>query len=338
MYRHSTSRRIHRRSTAGVTLIELMVALALGSFLMLGAITVFMQSRTTFRVSESISRLQENARFVLDALEPDIRMAHYFGLTTRSNRINGRATEFDPVVFAVGGDCGVNWSVDLGEEVGGENDVYGWACAANGDGAQPNADSLVIRRVSEDAIAPAALVNNTLYLQAARAQEGQIFTGTAIPATFLAATSQTFQLVVHGYYVGQNSALDTPAATIPSLRRKVLQNMSVVDEEVLPLVEDFQVQFGIDTDPLEAVNRGSIDRYVNPGDPVLDPMDAAYIPTATILAVRIWIRVRAEQEERGYEDTTNYVYADQDVGPFNDGFRRVVVSKTIYLRNARPPA
>ena len=38
----------------------------------------------------------------------------------------------------------------------------------------------------------------------------------------------------------------------------------------------------------------------------------------------------------GFQDTTNYEYADQDVGPFNDAFRRVVVSKTVYLRNARP--
>ena len=37
-----------------MTLIELMVALAIGAFLMIGAITVFMQSRTTFRVTESL--------------------------------------------------------------------------------------------------------------------------------------------------------------------------------------------------------------------------------------------------------------------------------------------
>src|SRR5690606_21019944 len=50
------------RGIKGVTLIELMVALAIGSFLMIGAVTVFMQGRTTFRVTESIARLQENAR------------------------------------------------------------------------------------------------------------------------------------------------------------------------------------------------------------------------------------------------------------------------------------
>ena len=85
---------LHRQHS-GLTLIELMVALAIGAFLMLGAITVFMQGRTTFRVTESVARLQENGRFALDRLEPDIRMAHYWGLTTRTYRIRGRAAPAD---------------------------------------------------------------------------------------------------------------------------------------------------------------------------------------------------------------------------------------------------
>jgi type IV pilus assembly protein PilW len=96
------------------------------------------------------------------------------------------------------------------------------------------------------------------------------------------------------------------------------------------------VQFGVDTDAVNTDDRGSIDRYVNTDDPMIDPTNAGFNPTAEILAVRIWVRVRAERLENGFTDTTNYVYADQDVGPFNDSFRRLVVSKTIYLRNARP--
>jgi hypothetical protein len=46
--------------------------------------------------------------------------------------------------------------------------------------------------------------------------------------------------------------------------------------------------------------------------------------------------VRAENPEVGYKDTRTYQYADQDIPAPNDAYRRVVVSKTIYLRNARP--
>ena len=111
----------------------------------------------------------------------------------------------------------------------------------------------------------------------------------------------------------------------------------IVDREVLPGVEDLQVQFGIDTDDVGAADRGSINRYVNPDNPILDRLSAAFNPDATILAVRIWLRLRAERPENGFIDSKNYVYADQDVPAPNDGFRRTVISTTIYLRNARLP-
>ena len=97
-----------------------------------------------------------------------------------------------------------------------------------------------------------------------------------------------------------------------------------------------QVQYGVDTNLEGDANRGSVDRYVNADDPILDPLTPAFIDDAEILAIRIWLRIRAERFENGFTDTANYVYADQNVGPFNDAFRRIVVSKTTYLRNARP--
>ena len=95
-----------------MTLIELMVALAIGMFLMIGAITVFMQGRTTFRITESLSRLQENGRFALDTLEPDIRMAQYWGLTNRSTNIDGAALPTDPAGIGPG-TCGNNWTINV---------------------------------------------------------------------------------------------------------------------------------------------------------------------------------------------------------------------------------
>jgi type II secretory pathway pseudopilin PulG len=321
-----------------MTLIELMVALAIGSFLMIGAITVFMQSRTTFRINESVARLQENARFAIDILEPDVRMAQYFGLMTRPVRIQGRARPTDPAAFAIANDCGTNWSVNVASSVDGTNNGYAWLCAAFGT-AQPTSDTLAIRRVSEDPVAVPE--GATLYVQTARVQESQLFVGPAIPAGFVPGTSQTHQLVVSGYYVSGNSTLDTPGNNLPSLRVKSLAGgtggLRIIDQEVLPGVEDMQIQFGIDTDLVDDPGRGSIDRYVNPGDPILDPASPLFMPNVEVLSVRVWLRIRAERAETGFTDTTNYIYADQNVGPFNDAIRRILVSKTIYLRNARPP-
>lgn len=70
--------RLRTRMT-GVTLIELMVALAIGSVLILGLVQVFAASRTAYVTSEGMGRVQENARFAVDFLQRDIRMAGHFG-------------------------------------------------------------------------------------------------------------------------------------------------------------------------------------------------------------------------------------------------------------------
>ena len=318
---------------SGVTLIELMVALAIGSFLLIGAVSVFVQSRQTFRITESVSRLQENARFALYALEPDIRMAHYWGLTSRTGKIAGRAGPGDPVAFAVANDCGQNWAVNLEAELGGTNNAYDWSCPANG-GAQAGSDTLIVRRAAAEAAA--AIEAGTLYVLSARFRDGQLFDGGDPPAAYGTADAAAHRLVVNGYYVSPTSSLSTPDNPVPSLRVKTLTGTAtgpvVMDQEVLPGVEDMQVQFGIDTDAVGDPTRGAIDRYVNPGDPLLAQPDVA------VLAVRIWLRLRTEGPEVGFTDTNEYRYADQVLDAPEDGYRRIVVSKTVYVRNARPPA
>jgi len=347
-----------QRFQTGMTLIELMVALAIGMFLMLGAVTVFVQGRSTFRTTESVSRVQENARFALDTIESDIRMAQYWGLTNRTDSIIGRATEapLDTTTPATLDDCGANWPIDLDTAVAATNNGYNWACAGdNADvgtpaipaslgppptaaiPATPGSDSFVVRRVAENGLTSgevntiSAASPGTVFVQTSR-DEGRIFTGNT-PADFTASVQELHQLVVNGYYVSRQSTTSFPPdasgtqQNVPSLRMRTLVAGGVIqDREVIPGVEDMQIQFGIDTDPPGAPDRGAIDRYVNPGD--------ALLGTSVVLAVRVWLRVRAERIEVGFVDRTTYNYADENA-TYNDNFRRVVVSKTIYLRNAR---
>lgn len=67
------------RNSAGVSLVELMVALLIGTVLMLGIVQVFASSRTAYQLSEGVARAQENARFAVDFLQRDVRMAGHFG-------------------------------------------------------------------------------------------------------------------------------------------------------------------------------------------------------------------------------------------------------------------
>jgi type IV pilus assembly protein PilW len=144
-------------------------------------------------------------------------------------------------------------------------------------------------------------------------------------------------MMANGYYVSRTSSATVGAALVPSLRVWTLLTTGVMqNQEVIAGIEDLQVELGVDTDLPGTDDRGSIDRWVNVDDPMVDPTNGEFNPDAVVLAVRVWLRVRAERPENGFTDIVNYVYADQNVGPFNDNFRRLVLSKTIYLRNARP--
>ena len=119
-----------RRLQKGVTLIELMVAMLIGSILLIGAVTVFSDSRSTFRTSDIIARLQENARFALDTIEPDIRQAAYWGLANGYTLIEGTANADNPVPpgIDVTGDCGQNFALDLNNAVQGSDNAFSYAC------------------------------------------------------------------------------------------------------------------------------------------------------------------------------------------------------------------
>ena len=67
------------RHAAGLSLIELMIALLIGTILVLGLIQVFSASRAAYQLSQGIARNQENARFALDFLSRDLRMAGHAG-------------------------------------------------------------------------------------------------------------------------------------------------------------------------------------------------------------------------------------------------------------------
>lgn len=66
-----------KRCQQGMTLIELMIALLIGLFLIGGIIQLFLNTRQTFLVENALSRLQENGRFAMGFLARDIRMADY---------------------------------------------------------------------------------------------------------------------------------------------------------------------------------------------------------------------------------------------------------------------
>jgi len=67
----------------GLSLIEIMIALLIGAFLLGGVLQIFIGSKQTYRMQENLSRLQENGRLALDFIGRDIRMTSYWGCLAR---------------------------------------------------------------------------------------------------------------------------------------------------------------------------------------------------------------------------------------------------------------
>lgn len=316
----------HKRRLGGFTLIELMVAMLIGTFLVLGAITVFSQSRTNYRVSETMARLQENGRFALDLLEPEIRLVKNWG---RNNEPALITVDPDIDVFCGNGDDVTAWTFNLAAGVAATDD--------NPASPNPNVpcpvlseirgdtDVLVLRHASGQ---PTALTAGLIQLQSNRVS-GMLFNDGNLPAGYLVSNSTTHDLVVDAYYIDDGSSLGDD---IPSLRRQSLAGGVIQDQEIIPGVENLQVQFGVDTDA-----DGNVDRYVDSDHDLVTPGSGSFVADAEIVAVRLWLLLRAERPENGHTDTGPYTPIDADLADVtpNDAFRRLVVSKTVFLRNAR---
>jgi type IV pilus assembly protein PilW len=334
-----------KNKQAGLTMVELMVALAIGSFLIIGAVQIYNQSRQAFVINESIARVQETAQFAMDTLEADLRMASNWGRVSRPLSIAGRSLTAtasggtavpNPLSLPAPPDCGEDWSLNLSATVDGSNNTYDLDCGANGGaGAQPNSDIITIRRASVNPVPP---LDGAMQIQTTRIQ-GQLFADGNVPVEFSTDInpntgepySTTHNLIINSYYVAANSDL---IPGVPALRRKSLgvglAGPIVIDQEIAPGVENIQIQLGIDID-----EDNTVDRYVNPGDGVYDPDDAAFIPGARVLTTRFWIVVRGISAEIGIQDNRDYEPGDVDLGVPNDQFRRMQVSKTVLMRNAR---
>ena len=167
---------------SGLTMVELMVALAIGSFLMVGSIQIYTQSRQAFIVNESIARVQETAQFAMDTIEADLRMASNWGRNSRGLAVAGRSIIGDPNPAGLPqpfANCGVDWALNLALPIDGNNNAYALACATT-NGSQANSDVITIRRAS---VTPVPLEGGRLQIQTTRIQ-GQLFADGAIPGGF----------------------------------------------------------------------------------------------------------------------------------------------------------
>lgn len=364
-----------RARQQGLSLVELMVALAIGSVLIGGALFMYQEGRSSFTLNERIARLQDDGRYVLSVIEPDLELAGYYGFTNLGdtvrlitdgdpNRVVATAFAMrqepvlagDPVPEAVASlpatahACGRNFAVDVLTAVEGSDQEFelGEAaaeCEPLGGGARDGADTLTLRRASTQTVDP-TLGRLQIYASRLRSRTSHLLFADGVAPGVVDVDNRIHDLLVRSYYISEDS-VGRPG--LPALRVKTLTSIGGApafdDQEVIPGIEDLQVQFGIDTGDYD--NDGAIDATADAngdGIPESDGRATRYVDPdfeglarSQVVAVRLWIRVRASEPEPGFTDNRTYRYANVEYTPSGDAqrFRRVLMSRTVTLRNAR---
>lgn len=307
----------------GVSLIELMVAMAVGIIVIGAVVQLMVQSSHAHRRNDVLAQLQEQGEIALRHLARDVALAGQWGLTNRARRIAGRATpaSANPHGIANPVRCGDRYATDLEYPVDGDNNRVRWPCISQ---PQAQSDSLLLRFADPQPSMPEAgrLQIHSGLLEGRLVSDGRTQAGMPSPAA-------VHDLAAMGYYVARTATL---FPGLPSLRRITLTRRAgrpaLFDQEIAAGVENLQAEFIIDTD-----RDRRPDRIVHPGDPVLDARLPGGERVAQVLAVRVTLLIRSDMTVRRHDDIARRRLADVTLSGLNDGHVRLQLSRTIFVPN-----
>lgn len=80
--------RVIKSRQSGLSIIELLVSMLIGLFILSGVVAVMGKSKNHYIGQEELAFIQENARFAIEELSYDIRMAGYFGCNAEAMTSN----------------------------------------------------------------------------------------------------------------------------------------------------------------------------------------------------------------------------------------------------------
>lgn len=312
--------RLQPAQCAGMSLVELMVAMVIGLTLIAGVGRIYLGSKQTYRVQQAYVQMQENGRYGIQTMAQDLRRAGYMGGNGDINAINGT---LGPTTVADSCNTGdTTWGRMIGRRIFGIDDARtGYACIpASGAGAYLRGDVVVSRYAAP--WEATSFDASRLYVRSSLFT-GRIFAGSDQNDAANRVDQRprrTAELLAHGYYIGV-SPVTCNGASIPALFQVYPDaNGRPISEELVRGADQLQVQFGVGTN-------GSVAQY----------FDADNVPNwSNVISVRLWLLMRTDCPEIGYTDTKDYVMGDQiglDEYTPNDGFRRQLYSSTVMLRN-----
>lgn len=307
----------------GMTLIEILIAMVLGVFLLGGVIGIFINSKQTYRMQEALSRLQENSRFAVDFMSRDIRETDFWGCTRQdlnppNNILNIGGSGFHAAVHSfTQGVLGVN-DADSAETVvidsNNDGDVTNDADADVIDGTDilslsgATSEGVFITTVSADDTVPLTstlhgfTTNNFLFVT--DCFNSDIFQPSAVTANTIShATSgspgNTASILSTSY--GKEAQIYTVSTIVYSIQNGVSGLPSLYrttngdNQELIEGVEDMQILYGEDTD-----NDGVVNYYV--------PAGTTGLNMSQVISVRISLLAQTIDDNIASRTGINYTF------------------------------
>jgi len=302
----------------GFSLVEIFVSLAIGLALLTGILSVFVGMKTTSAETSGYGELQENGRFALSLLSDDLLRQDFWGDYTGTFDL----ASLNAVPSVPSPDCtgeGINnASFPL---VSGHFRTLWGQTVANASilscitDAKVGSDVIQLKRVISN---PVTVTTSNNYYLVTNISDGELFTGTAIPAI---VNSQVWEYQHHVYYIKEESQ---GSNKVPVLMQGRLTTKMTFDP-IIDGIEMIRFMYGVDTTGDNIVNA-----YIA-GDNMLDAQWDN--KDSQILAVKIYVLARSILPDNKYTNSNTYQMGDLQV-TVDDNYRRLLFSSTVTLYNA----
>lgn len=274
----------YKNRAFGLSLVELMVAMTIGLIVMAAVGQIYLASSRTYRTQANLSRIQESARYAMETLSYDIRMAGQVGCSYDASEsvnvlndtsfgdllaqpvlgIDSGGTIPSPFTAApTAGDAVRIFRVDENEVVAQSHDdataTFTFSATtpfSKGDIlVATDCDTAAVFQVSD----PTAASTTVEHMNGTGTPTGNcvanlgkktVVTGACNTATVKAfpAGSRVSKVLGTLYYIATNPAGE------PALYRQRLDKGAPVTEELVEGVEDLQIQYGVDTNADKSVD------------------------------------------------------------------------------------
>ena len=325
-----------RSSLRGFSLVELMVALAIGLILVAGLATLFANSSQTGNEIDKSIRQIENGRYAAELLSENIGIAGYYGELVRDGMTVGTpppANLCTTTITSLGWD---NAALTIPVAVTGLNATQAAAltCLPN---YKTGTAALVLRHVDTTAVAPGPSTNGSPYLQTSRCLTDPNATKFVLSTTSsdftlrdlnCAAINTVQRYVVRIYYVA--SCNECGIDTRPTLKRAELVGNQMVVVPLAEGIEEVAFDYGFDTN-----NDGIPDAYLGGLSGVAAAADNDW---ANVVGIQLHMLTRTTETSPGFVDGKTYDLGLAGTrGPFNDAYKRRAYTVTVRISNVAGP-